>query len=65
MSKSDLRKARKAARANGQPLTGELATDRNTGSTEWSESLKGYRARDTWARWYDSLNGAPEGEGDR
>ncbi len=32
---------------------------------EFSESPEGYEARDKWARGYDDLNGAPEGENDR
>lgn len=64
MTKSELRKARKAARASGLPLTGELALDRGQGS-EFSETRSGYRARERWARRYDALNGAPEGDGDR
>lgn len=32
---------------------------------EFSESPEGYEARETWARRYDELNGAPEGEWDR
>jgi hypothetical protein len=70
MTKGELRKARKAARANGQPLTGDLAvrrseTDTRGPAVEWTESARGYRARDRWARRYDSLNGAPEGDWDR
>lgn len=29
-----------------------------------TESLWGYRARERWAGWYDSLHGAPEGDSD-
>lgn len=65
MSKSEIRKARKAARLAGKPLTGECALDLNAGPQEWSESRAGYRARDRWARSYDGLNGAPENDGDR
>jgi hypothetical protein len=69
MTKSELRKARKAARAAGQPLTGELALSggecSRTDPCEFSESARGYRARARWARRYDDLNGAPEGDWDR
>ncbi len=64
MTKGELRKARQAARAAGRPLTGELALDRGEGP-EFTETAKGYRARERWARRYDELNGAPEGDGDR
>jgi hypothetical protein len=57
-------KARKIARAEGRPLTGELALEGEP-ICEFSESPKGYEARHKWAKWYDSLNGAPEGEWDR
>jgi hypothetical protein len=63
MSKSELRKARKAARAEGRPLTGDLAL--STDRVEFSESPRGYQARDRWARRYDELNGAPESDDDR
>lgn len=67
MTKAEKRKARKEAHKAGRPLIGELALsgDRPTGSVEFSESGKGYRARERWARWYDDLNGAPEGFDDR
>lgn len=65
MTKAEIRKARKAARETGQQLTGELAVDRGTQPAEFSESAAGYRARERWARRYDSLDGAPEGDWDR
>jgi len=65
MTKSERRKARKAARAESQPLTGELAIERNSQPEEFSETRRGYVARDRWARRYDELNGAPESEYDR
>ncbi len=65
MTKSEIRKARRAARATGEPLTGELALDRGPEPVEFGESTHGYRARDRWARRYDNLNGAPEGDWDR
>ena len=65
MTKGELRKARKAARAAGQPLSGELALDRGTEPVEFTESHKGRRALDRWARRYDALNGAPESDYDR
>ena len=65
MTKGEIRKARQAARAEGRPLTGELALDRGTGAVEYTETPRGYRARERWARRYDDLNGAPDGDGDR
>jgi hypothetical protein len=65
MTAGERRAARKAARAAGRPLTGALALDRNHGATEWTETARGLRARDRWARRYDALNGAPESDGDR
>ena len=35
------------------------------GPVEWSESARGYRARERWARAYYDRNGAPEGDSDR
>ncbi len=35
------------------------------GPIEFTESPAGYRARERWARHYDDLNGAPEGDWDR
>jgi hypothetical protein len=32
---------------------------------EFTESPQGYEARERWARNYDALNGAPEGDWDR
>lgn len=67
MTKSERRKARKAARREGKPLTGELAlaSDRGDAPVEVSESTRGYQARERWARRYEELNGAPEGDWDR
>lgn len=65
MTKGERRRARKRARAEGRPLTGELELDRGPEPVEFSETPRGYRARERWARRYDELNGAPEGEGDR
>ena len=66
MTKGERRRARKEAQAAGRPLTGELALDRNdTDPMEFSETPKGYEARERWARRYDDLNGAPEGDWDR
>ena len=39
--------------------------DDGDGPHEFSETARGYRARDRWAQRYDALNGAPEGEWDR
>lgn len=77
MTKSELRKARKAARESGRRLTGDLAIrrgespdpldsgDRDRGNCSFSESYRGRLARDRWASRYDELNGAPEGDWDR
>lgn len=66
MTKSELRKARKKARADGKPLDGELALDRKgIEPMEFSETPRGRRALDRWARRYYDLNGAPESEYDR
>ena len=65
MTKGELRAARKAARAAGHPLAAELALDRDRGPVSFGESARGDRARERWARAYDALNGAPDGDGDR
>ena len=72
MTKGELRKARQAARAEGRPLSGELRlpaderSDRDQRQAcEFTESRRGRRALDRWARAYDALNGAPENEYDR
>lgn len=66
MTKGELRKARQQARAEGKPLAGDLAlAHENRGTMEFTETPRGYRARDRWARRYDALNGAPEGDWDR
>lgn len=66
MTKGELRKARKPAQAEGRPLTGELSLDRDgTAPVEFTETAKGRRALYRWAKRYDSLNGAPEGDWDR
>lgn len=65
MTKAEIRKARKEARAAGKPMTGELALDRGAQPVEFTETARGYRARERWARRYDRLNGAPEGAWDR
>jgi hypothetical protein len=63
MTKGELRRARRAAREKGKPLTGELALP---GEREiFTETAKGYRARWKWAKRYDALNGAPESDNDR
>lgn len=65
MTKSELRKARKAAAAAGRPSTGKLALDHGPSPVEFSETRRGYNARYRWARRYDTLNGAPESMEDR
>ncbi len=62
LTKSEKRKARKAARAADQQFTSELALEP---AQEFSETPRGYCARERWARSYDELNGAPEGDWDR
>ena len=44
----------------------ELDDDRDPDAGfEWTESEAGDRARERWARAYDELDGAPEGDWDR
>ncbi len=64
LTKSQVRKARKRARINGQSFAGELELP-NQPVAEFTETQRGYRAREKWARRYDELNGAPEGDWDR
>ena len=69
MTKGELRAARKAARAEGLNLTGELRpassgpvqTSRPPRRRGRSHENSMYR----WARRYDALNGAPESDSDR
>lgn len=65
MSKSEMRKARKVARTEGRPFVGELALDRDQGPMEFTDTPRGRVALERWARRYDALNGAPEGDWDR
>ena len=65
MTRRDRRKARKAARAAGRQLAGELALDQGPEPREFTETPRGYRARARWARLYEELNGAPENDSDR
>ena len=65
MTKSEKRKARKQAQREGRPLTGDLEINPQQPCHEFSESPKGYEARHRWAKSYDALNGAPEGDWDR
>lgn len=68
MTKSELRKARKAAASQGgdwrSANTGEHRDDRRD-AVCFSETPRGYRARERWARRYADLNGAPESLDDR
>lgn len=78
-NKGELRRARRAARTAGSPMVGPLALAKKQGdeasnievrddsrdSSIFTETPAGYRARERWARKYDDLNGAPEGDGDR
>jgi hypothetical protein len=67
MTKGELRRARKAARASGQRLEGDLALSGadDIGAVTWSETPRGYAARERWARQYDARNGAPGSDWDR
>ena len=70
MTKGEIRKARQAARAGGQPLTGELAlTGEPTPAYAPVRTVAQERTHDRrmhrWAARYDALSGAPEGDGDR
>jgi hypothetical protein len=66
-TKGELRRARRTARAEGKPLTGELSLpqDNRRDTQVFSESPQGYRALQRWARFYDELSGAPENDYDR
>jgi hypothetical protein len=66
MTKGEIRKARKSARGSGQRFSGDLALSADdVGSQNFSESARGYRARERWARRYEQMDGAPEGDSDR
>ena len=69
MTKGELRKARKAARARGERLTGALAVDQHRDDSHdrsmFSETPRGRDGLERWARRYDALNGAPENDDDR
>jgi hypothetical protein len=67
MTKGELRKARKSAVATGQPWTavqedGRIVQGRVRTRREEARHARGMHR---WARTYDSLNGAPESDGDR
>lgn len=64
MTRGERRRLRKQARAEGRPLAGELTLDRGDSQCEFSETPKGRRALDKWAKHYDSLNGAPDSPDD-
>lgn len=53
MTKGELRRARKQARAEGKPLIGELAIAKLTHGQEFTETARGYNARERWAHHYD------------
>ena len=65
MTKGEIRKARKEAREAGQPFDAALALDDGQSARVFTESSRGYRARERWARRYDALDGAPESDDDR
>lgn len=58
MTKGEARRLRKVARTQGE-------ADPFAPPIEFTETDRGLRARDRWARRYDDMNGAPEGEWDR
>ncbi len=60
MTKSEARQARKAG-----TLRDYEARDDKTDGAMFSETARGYRARERWARHYNALNGAPENDNDR
>ncbi len=68
MTKGEQRKARKAARAAGQTFNIERRAD---GGLEFvaertaAQERRHDRAMHRWARRYEALNGAPEGDWDR
>lgn len=62
MTKGELRRARKQLRNEGRDWR---EADPNGPAVEFSESSRGRTARYRWARRYDDLNGAPEGDWDR
>jgi hypothetical protein len=66
MTKGELRKARKAARAAGQSWHTAKTEKRDdaTDQVVFTETPTGYRARERHARRYGDLNGAPESADD-
>lgn len=61
MTKGEKRAARKAAQAEGRDWRDADGSQ----PVEFSETARGQRGRERWARRYDDLNGAPEGDWDR
>ena len=60
MTKGELRRARKQARAQGKPLADELIlapSDRDDTQPEFTESSRGHKALDRWARFNDESEG--------
>jgi hypothetical protein len=54
----------KKEKGTPHPFSMEALLDSNQ-RVEFTESPKGHHAREKWARRYDDLNGAPEGDDDR
>ena len=52
MNKSELRKARKQARAGGRPLDGELKLANVEGSYQEPKPVKKYKVKMDWTEWY-------------
>ena len=70
LTKGEMRRARKRARQDGTPYIGNVSiqggdTAVEGPAMEFSESAAGLMARERWARRYDDLDGAPEGDWDR
>ncbi len=70
MTKKKIRKARKETLDPGHITPdprndGSYSYDRGRDPVEFSETLRGRRALDKWARGCDELNGAPESDYDR
>lgn len=67
MTKGELRKARKEAKANGQPLVGMLALPGRSLPAQMKVPVRRFREDPLyrWARRYYDRNGAPEGIEDR
>jgi hypothetical protein len=63
--KREARRVEKQARWKAERRRVIDDLERGNDPVEFTETTAGYEARDRWARRYDDLNGAPEGEWDR